>query len=43
MVDVQQNTLELAATSKEMSSDAMKRISDWITSQEVASDVTVRT
>ncbi|GJV84441.1 BTB/POZ domain-containing protein SR1IP1 [Tanacetum coccineum] len=42
MVDVQQKTLELAATSKEMSSDAMKRISDWITSQEVASDVTVR-
>ncbi|PWA78432.1 SKP1/BTB/POZ domain, NPH3 domain protein [Artemisia annua] len=42
MVDVQEKTLELAATSKEMSLDAMKRISDWITSQEVASDVTVR-
>ena len=29
MVDVQHKTLELAATNKEMSSDAMKRISDW--------------
>nr|XP_043631909.1 BTB/POZ domain-containing protein SR1IP1-like [Erigeron canadensis] len=34
-------TLELATTKKELNSDAMKRISDWIVSQEVPSDVTV--
>ncbi|KAI3519386.1 hypothetical protein L1887_08445 [Cichorium endivia] len=47
MVDVHQETPELPttlamlATKKELTSDAMKRISDWIFSQEIPSDVTV--
>ncbi|XP_024981927.1 BTB/POZ domain-containing protein SR1IP1-like [Cynara cardunculus var. scolymus] len=47
MVDVHQEgpelpmTLNMSATKKELNSDAMKRISEWIFSQEIESDVTV--
>ncbi|KAI7739778.1 hypothetical protein M8C21_033863 [Ambrosia artemisiifolia] len=47
MVDVYQEgdelpmTLHMPATKKELTSDAMKRISDWISSQDVPSDITV--
>ncbi|KAI3747863.1 hypothetical protein L6452_10565 [Arctium lappa] len=47
MVDVHQEgselpiTLNMSAPKKELNSDAMKRISDWIFSQEIESDVTV--
>ncbi|KAL7614225.1 hypothetical protein Lser_V15G07441 [Lactuca serriola] len=41
MVDVHQEGFDMLATKKELNSDAMKRISDWIFSQEIPSDVTV--
>ncbi|KAF5798854.1 putative BTB/POZ domain, NPH3 domain, NPH3/RPT2-like family protein [Helianthus annuus] len=47
MVDVYQEggelpmTLHMPATKKELTSDAMKRISEWISSQDVPSDVIV--
>ncbi|XP_076919453.1 BTB/POZ domain-containing protein SR1IP1-like [Bidens hawaiensis] len=47
MVDVHQEgvglpiTLHMAATKKELNSDAMKRISDWISSQDIPSDTII--